>query len=483
MGMVSSISLGVLLGVAVSQNAISAADDEPPAPTPDDGLDRPNPTAGKSSAVEYCFEWNVATLAGDYEKVGRRNPSWDKKVLETLSLFAQSRSRKGDAQQLSAGFEKAVKEAIAAGCDDPLINYLHARFAAGVAARASKEGAQVHVHAAEGLERSKYAEVRKFYGCLRAAEALRSASKSQTNTPPEVHQFRRSALNHLVAVLNDKRTPIEEVHDACRELMGEVERNKKQLEEFYFAIEKPLFANWPQEALALLIKGNFYIKHAWKARGKDYADKVTEEGWKLFFERLTEAEKALEKAWSLDPTIEQIALSMMTVELGQGKGRERMEMWFDRAMRLNSNSFSACSHKLYYLEPKWHGSPEAMLKFGRECVNSAEWGGRVPMILAEAHYSLASYLPAKERKEKEYWKRPGVWKDVKASFDKFFEKYPDALGYRHNYARYAYWCEQWDDLNKQLGLMGPVNYDYFGGKMEFEKMVKLAKERSGGSPK
>ena len=220
-----------------------------------------------------------------------------------------------------------------------------------------------------------------------------------------------------MAVLNDKRTPIEEVHEACRDLMWELERNKKQLEEFYFAIEKPLFANWPQEALAFLIKGNFYIKHAWKARGKRYADKVTDEGWKLFFERLADAEKALERAWSLDPTIEQIALSMMTVELGQGKGRERMEMWFDRAMGLNSNSFSACSHKLYYLEPKWHGSPEAMLKFGQECANSTKWGGRVPLILAEAHNSLARYLPAKERQEREYWKRPGVWKDVKASFD------------------------------------------------------------------
>lgn len=36
---------------------------------------------------------------------------------------------------------------------------------------------------------------------------------------------------------------------------------------------------------------------------------------------------------------------------------------------------------------------------------------------------------------------------------------------------------EWDELNKQLKLLGPVNYDYCnGGREEFDKMVKLAKE-------
>ena len=41
-----------------------------------------------------------------------------------------------------------------------------------------------------------------------------------------------------------------------------------------------------------------------------------------------------------------------------------MEEWFRRAMKADPGNYSACSSKLYYLEPKWHGSEEEMLAFG-----------------------------------------------------------------------------------------------------------------------
>jgi hypothetical protein len=42
----------------------------------------------------------------------------------------------------------------------------------------------------------------------------------------------------------------------------------------------------------------------------------------------------------------------------------------------------------------------------------------------------------------------------------------------------AYHCRQWDTLNKQLSLFVSTNYEYFGGKSEFEKMVRAAKEHA-----
>jgi tetratricopeptide (TPR) repeat protein len=207
---------------------------------------------------------------------------------------------------------------------------------------------------------SRYSSIRKLYASLRAAEALKSANKGRTNTPPEIHFHRRSALSHLQQVLGDKRTPIQEVYEACTELLDAVKVNRQQFEEYYFLLEKPLFANWSNEALAHLVKGDFYISYAWKARGTGYAYTVTEEAAKLFEARLALAEKALEKAWSIDPTIDTIPLRMMTVELGQGKGRERMELWFKRVMQLNPNCYQACSHKLYYLEPKWYGTKASL---------------------------------------------------------------------------------------------------------------------------
>jgi uncharacterized protein YqfA (UPF0365 family) len=57
---------------------------------------------------------------------------------------------------------------------------------------------------------------------------------------------------------------------------------------------------------------------------------------------------------------------MLTVCLGLAPERAEMELWFDRAMAADPNNRDACKAKLYNLEPKWHGSAEEMVKFGRE---------------------------------------------------------------------------------------------------------------------
>jgi len=452
-----------------------AAEDEPPTTSVDTALDDAVRKPTSDAAAERRFEWNVATLEGDYRRIGSTNAAWDAQATEALALFARMRCRRGDMGPLSASFEKAVKAAIGAGCSDPLVKYLNARFAGGPPMQATKTGVGVHVAAAQALDRSQYAEIRKYYGCLRAAEALKSAYGTGTNMPPKTHQFRRAALAHLATVLEDRQTPYEEVHEACAQLMQEVETNKKQREEFFFAIEAPLFAHWTDRAGPHLLKGHFYVKYAWQARGSGMADTVTDGGWKLFGERLALAGLELELAWRLDPTDEQIPLNMMSVELGQGLGRERLETWFAHAMKLNPNSYAACMRKLNYLEPKWHGSPEEMLKFGRECLDSKEWGGRVPTILAEARWSLAGYL--EEDKRKAYWTRPEVWEDGKASYETFFRRNPEAVGYRKYYARYAYRCERWEELRAQLQYIRPADYEFFGGKAAYDRIVQEAKGR------
>ena len=95
------------------------------------------------------------------------------------------------------------------------------------------------------------------------------------------------------------------------------------------------------------------------------------------------------------------------------------------------------------------------------------------MVLRDAHEALAKYIEKDKRAN--YWKRPEVWKDIKAAFEKFFVLNPEEIGWRHNYAQYAYWADQWDDLNRQIPLLGQINYEFFGGKDQFDKMVRLAK--------
>ena len=439
-----------------------------------------HPVLSREEAKEQRRVWNLKTLVEAYEHAGHTNPKWDEPAKRALNEFARARSQLTESNEpwskiIATNCEFAVK----AGCDDPMIAYLHTRWFLDQT-NSPKVFAEAFAAAADQLHESSYPDIRKFYASYRAAEQIHRAIGGGTNLPPEAHKYRRHAMSFLASAVREKTMPIGEVDEACDSLFETLKRNDTEFADFYRSIEQPLFSNWPDESVVWWLKGRAYIEMAWHARGGDYANKVTDKGWKLFKERLAIAEESLNHAWKLNPEDPRIAVKMMWVELGQGEGRDRMELWFSRAMELDPNDYDACSAKCLYLEPKWYGSIKEMLSFGRECVQNKKWGGRVPLILVDTHWDIPLYyLDGLEKIN--YWTQPQVWPDIKAAYDRFFELNPDATGYYHNYALYAYRAEQWDKLNELIPKLGPVNYSFFGGKEEFDKMVLLAKQH-GNKP-
>lgn len=431
--------------------------------------------ASVESRKQPLLDWNLHSLVGAYEKQGHHDPKWDHFAQRALTNFA--RIRVPGAATAEDYSSTAVKDAIAAGCDDPMIGYLHVRMLYGSPQTKNPEAVPEWVKAGDALLASSYGPVPKFYGALRAVQACHSITVKDA-VPPETRRFWKAALQQADAVLRDNTTPMEEAYDVAHELIEIMRRTPDQREKFYQTYEPVISENWPASMQVWLLKGEFHVSFAWDARGSGYANTVTDEGWKGFRERLDLAEAALEKAWKIQPD-ERIALAMLRVELGQGKGKDRMELWFQRAMGLNPCFYEACWHKLEYLHPKWHGSEAAYLAFGRQCASSTNWGGRVPLILADAHDGLTKWKEKDPQKRLSYWKQAGVWEDVRSSYERFFAVNPDAIGWRHNYALCAYRCEQWDEFRKQIQLFPATNHAYFGGQVEFDKMVKLAEERKG----
>ncbi|HVV70384.1 MAG TPA: DUF4034 domain-containing protein, partial [Verrucomicrobiae bacterium] len=207
---------------------------------------------------------------------------------------------------------------------------------------------------------------------------------------------------------------------------------------------------------------------------------VSEEGWEGFRKHLEKADQLLSQSWRLNPSNAYTAYLMMKVELGQGEGKERMELWLNRAMALAPGYYDAADMASYYLEPRWYGSEEEALAFARSCVTSTQWVGRVPLVLPDTHRSLAAYYKLADSPE--YWHRPRVWQDVRDGYEKFFKLNPDADGWRHNYARDAYLCGQYDVFLAQTKLFsGWTNYQFFGGKTKFDQMLAKASGAATGS--
>lgn len=226
--------------------------------------------------------------------------------------------------------------------------------------------------------------------------------------------------------------------------------------------------------------GQLETKRAWAERGTAYANKVSGEGWQGFEEHLAKAEAHLNKAWELDPQDASTPYIVMTVELGQGKGRDVMDKWFQRAMVISTNYYEAALSMSYYLEPRWHGSEEEALEFARGCVQSTRWGGRVPLVLVALHHSLAGYYQLRE--DPQYWRRPHVWPDVRDSYEKFFKLNPDDLEMRQAHAKDAFLCGHMDAFLAQTTRFGSTtNYTLFGGEPKFRQMLAQAAAAPGSS--
>ena len=435
------------------------------------------PALSPEQAKEQRLAWNLKTLVEAYEKAGHTNPKWDEPARRALTEYARTRSQCTESNET---WEWIIATnciaAMDAGCDDPMIRYLHIRFCMDQTNSAQALTA-AFCQTAKDMQKSTYPPARKFYAAARALDQILYTYGTNTAYQPIWEEITPLVARNIEPALNDKTMPAHEAYEIANEALYLISGDTNQFQQAYHSIEKPLLENWPDDYATWLLKGTAFIDMAWQARGCGLAYTVSAKGRKHFGERLATAQEALEHAWKLYPKDPEIAHQMMTVMLGQGGGRDRMELWFDRAMALDPNDYNACSKKLYYLEPKWYGSREAMLDFGRECVQNTNWAGQVPLVLVDAHWDFCrGYVDKSEQTN--YWKQPNVWPDIKMSYDRFFELNPEATRYYHNYAWYACQCEQWNVFNELIPKLGPINYDFFGGKAEFDKMVQLAKEQA-----
>ena len=432
---------------------------------------------------EDVLKWNLSALTNSYDASGHKNSKWDTDALEAMTEFARTKTASDDELEVLLDLTgDAADNAVNAGCDDPMVRYLYVRYASGNKSRSFKKRQDQYHSAASGLEQSGYPPIRKFYANMDAAEVL--WQQRDTNLWPEVRDLRSKAIVDLNQAFQDRTLPESEAYQAADALFHMLSRNAHELTNAYNLIETTLSGNGSKPAAAKLVKADFYLIYAWRARGNGTADQVTPEGWRLFKERLAEAERALNKAWSDDPYDTQIPILMISIAEGQQKDRPEMEKWFQRAMKLDADNYQACRSKLHYLLPQWYGSRDDMLAFGRECVASTNWGGHVPLILVDAHSEFARTLKANDRTD--YWRLPEVWPDIKAGYEKFSQTNPDATRFRYPYAAYAIRCGQWQDFDEQIKIIRKNDYEpdynYFGGKAAFDKIVELANQQVGSTP-
>jgi hypothetical protein len=114
--------------------------------------------------------------------------------------------------------------------------------------------------------------------------------------------------------------------------------------------------------------------YAWVARGSGFSASVTDEGHKLFKERLKLAEKALMDVRSIASNNPHWHTALLAVALGQGWSRPGVEALFDEGVALEPLYTPLYTRMATYLLPRWYGEDGDWERFADEATRRV--GGR-----------------------------------------------------------------------------------------------------------
>ena len=363
-------------------------------------VEPPQPQAEEARKVEVkpIVFAQGATIGVDFLKL---HHTWAERVL--LAPFRERVKAEPWREAAIAFVEKAVddlaynpttvktealveegRKVLAAGCQDPLATYLFARINYRVEgnwrpAFTAFEDAIKRLGEDKGYGRALLCFIGKDLAVVgeRGGRATGPVDKMIAAWTNEALQDGSYAPEDDVIFVQHHFNP--QWHDA-------LERNFRALAPIF---ERSRLPEWAKKTL----HGYLEVSLAWAARGDGWANTVTEEGWKGFSEHMTKAKGELTRAWELNPHQPEAATGMIAVVMGgEGQEGEDVRLWFDRATAAQFDYPSAYEALLWAYRPRWGGSHEQMLAFGRACRDTKRYDTSVPRRLVKAVDDIVSEL-------------------------------------------------------------------------------------------
>lgn len=276
-------------------------------------------------------------------------------------------------------------------------------------------------------------------------------------------------LSHFYAQMIQEKYPDDVLNSYGRDLLDHVQNDLDALNRFDEVLQNAFPTDQPNSALKIGLQGSYYINAAWNARGCGWAREVTEEGWKLFHERLQKAADILEAGYVKYPEAAPISIAMMTVELGQGHGGGRFDRWYQRAIEADPDNIETYLSKQHYLLPRWHGSDREGFNYGLACAETQNWQCKIPLVLTYVLDDIAQRNP-------KIYADPEIWKQAQYLYHTYLEKYPLSNYQRSRYAKAAAQGEHWELAQEQFQKLGNAWSRSAFPKNEYDQLRKIVQE-------
>jgi hypothetical protein len=226
--------------------------------------------------------------------------------------------------------------------------------------------------------------------------ALASARLNGDKSRPQDPKVQEQTLKFLAEAFGEGKFAEEDgpflTHIICSRLAGLAHTH----------LGERLIPLWEKAALPEWVRqyaiGKAHVAVAWRHRGGDWADAVSEKGWEGFGKHLAPASAAFRKSWQLHPGRPEAAMEMISIAMaGHASDDESTRLWFDRAIAAECDHRFAYQKMINSLTPRWGGSYDRLLAFGVACARTERYDTDVPgkllTVLGELGDELPDYRP------------------------------------------------------------------------------------------
>ena len=211
---------------------------------------------------------------------------------------------------------------------------------------------------------------------------------------------------------------------------------------------KKWIAMRPQSATARIALASTYLGYAWLARGDGYANSITNEQWRLFYQRIELSKAPLLEAARLDEKCPYWYSMAMQLALDEGWSKAEAREIVDE-----SNLFEPTYYHVYrqygnYLLPQWYGQEGDTQAFTEEIANRlGEHEGSI------VYYELASLVAC--QCDKEHDSLHGMsWPRIKSGFHDLVQRYGTSSIKTNRFAYIAYLAADKSSARDALALIG-----------------------------
>lgn len=439
------------------------------------------PTNSKKSSEYRAVKYELyKRLVGEYEKHSQDKPEVKKEISILIDEFSRLHSLTG-AKPTYEELAVKVKTSLKDKSNDPLSNVIMGNIIMyggddrqsdfNMAFKLLKNGEAK-------MAESKYSLFAKMLSALWLRKTIyRSQSINGKEENAIMERYKQTVLDYITSETpeNEQRFVAGWADDFLED-----RQDFKKMENFYnqFIKNSSKVKPWLKE----LITGAFNIDKAWHHRGGGYSNTVNEDGWKLFSKHLKIAAEHLKKAHSLKPERPEAAAKLIAVSMGGGTD-EPVRFWFDKAVAAEVDYKPAYTAILWAYRPRWGGSHQKMLSFGRECMESGLYDTVVPYIMVQAITDVKSETDYNYIAENGLYNAlHEVLKKYEEQDDNRFRPYDHKNHLRALHFCYAYKIEKYSHVRKLYQLYGDsvfVSSTFKSFDIDLKPAVSLAYAMSG----